>query len=94
MFNDLPHKNGFDVHFCDNLLPVPFTHTFKVELLTSKYLFRKIRSHRHHGCTKRTTPSDFRRTLRIIPKEPFPMTSRDSYASMKDVDDIEHGTKG
>ena len=37
---------------------------------------------------KRTTPSDFRRTLRIIPKEPFPMTSRGSYASMKDVDDI------
>ena len=32
----------------------------------------------------RTTPSDFRRTLRIIPKEPFPMTSNGSYASRKD----------
>jgi len=31
-------------------------------------------------------PSDFRRTLRIMPKEPFPMTSNGSYASKKDED--------
>ncbi len=83
-------KTDFDIHFCNNLLPVPFAHPVKIELLTSECLLKHMRTSTDiMVALKRTTPSDFRRTFRIIPKEPFPMTSRGSYASMKDVDDIE-----
>jgi len=68
------------------------THTSAtICFLSRSVIFSKLSSLRANICEKdrkpgntkvpqiaRTKPSVFRRTLRIIPKEPFPMTSRGS----------------
>lgn len=71
------------IHFRDYLLLVSFAHPLEIELLASKELqgsgyvnqTRVIK-------TLLTVPSLFRWTLRMIPKEPLPITSSESNASI------------
>ncbi len=55
----LSWKTGFDIHFCNNLLPVPFTHSVEIELLTSECLVKHMRASTDiMAALKRTTPSE------------------------------------
>ena len=69
------------LHFRYNLLSISLTHSLKIQLLSCENLWTTEISVCEDllGFARRTTPSVFRRTLRMIPKDPLPMTSRGSY---------------
>lgn len=71
------------IHFRDDLLLVSFAHPLEIELLASKELqgSRYVNQMRPIK-TFLTMPSLFRWTLRMIPKEPLPITSSESNASI------------
>ena len=75
-----------DAHFGNYLFPIVFAHALKVKLLSGENLQREGKNELVVGgiierTNERTCPSHFRRTLRMIPKEPFPIISRGSYCS-------------
>src|SRR5271168_623897 len=79
-----------DLHFRYNLFSISFTHSLKVQFLTRKnLLINKIGTREATSDFEgRTNPSVFRRTLRMNPKEPLPITSRGSYSSRNVEEDM------
>jgi hypothetical protein len=83
-------KSGeHDVHFCHYLLAIMFAHAFKVELLPRKNLsfdtYQLLDRATWRLEVQPTCPSAFLLTLRMIPKDPFPMMSRASYWSRNEL---------
>ena len=63
-----------------------FAHALEIEFLSREYLDVALRYEDiAGGRAEQTCPSDFRLTLRMIPKEPFPMISRESYCSRNEL---------